>query len=130
MVETILAQIMTIVLPVLVTSIGVLITWGLNEGRKWVKTKSDNEAIDTAFNQLNLITTGVVKAAEQSIKEAAADGKITTAEAYKIKTMVVAEIRNQLPKSTEKILTGIADNINGMIDSKVEEAVFDLKKEV
>lgn len=129
MVETIIAQLMTIIMPVLVTTIGVIITWGLNELRKWIKTKSDNEAIDTAFNQLNQITKSAVTAAEQSIKEAGADGKITMAEAKKVKALVMSSVKNQLPVSTEKVLLGIANSVDDLIDNKIEETVFNLKRE-
>ena len=126
--EVIIAQIMAIVGPTLITAFGILATWALNELRKWVKSKTDSEAVDVAFNSLNEISASAVLSAEQAMKQYSADGKITPSEALKIKKIVFQEVRNQIPKNTEKILKKVANNVDDLIDSKIEEAVYTMKQ--
>ena len=49
--EELISQIMAIVGPTLITAIGIFVTWGLNELRKFVKNKTNNETVDLAFRQ-------------------------------------------------------------------------------
>jgi hypothetical protein len=128
MLETIIAQIMAVVGPAIITAIGVIITWGLNELRKWLKGKTDSDTVDVAFKSLSKITQSAVISAEQSMKEYAEDGKITPSEALKIKRLVFQQIRSQIPKNTEKILKKVANSMDDLIDSKIEETVFFLKR--
>jgi hypothetical protein len=39
----IIDQIMAIIAPALITTIGILVSWGLHEVRKFVKSKMNNE---------------------------------------------------------------------------------------
>jgi hypothetical protein len=125
--EAIIAQIMAIVGPALITAIGIIVTWGLNELRRWAKEHTNNQAVDAAFTSLNKISTSAVIRAEQAMKEFGADGKITPSEAVKIKRMVFQDIKNQLPKATEKTLGKVANNLDDLVDSKIEETVYLLK---
>lgn len=125
--EAIIAQIMAIVGPALVTAIGIIVTWGLNELRRWVKEHTNNKAVDTAFNSLQKISSSAVFRAEQAMKEYASDGKITPSEAVKIKRMVFNDIRSQLPKATEKTLAKVANNLDDLVDAKIEEMVYLIK---
>lgn len=124
----IVTQAMALVVPMLITAIGVIATWLLNELRKWTKSKTDNQTIDTAFNQFDKITKGAVVRAEQAIKEFASDGKITSEEAIKIKKLVFNNIKTQIPKSTGIILKKSVNNFDDFIDSKIEETVYYIKQ--
>ncbi len=124
----ILSQIMVVVAPIIVTSVGIIATWLLNELRRWATSKTNSQVIDTAFKQLNLITQGAVVRAEQLIKEFTANGKITTEEATKLKYSVFNDIKTQIPKSTEIILKKNLNNFDDFIDSKIEEMVYYLKQ--
>jgi len=124
----ILSQIMVVVAPIIVTSVGIIATWLLNELRRWATSKTNSQVIDTAFKQLNLITQGAVVRAEQLIKEFTANGKITTEEATKLKHSVFNDIKTQIPKSTEIILKKNLNNFDDFIDSKIEEMVYYLKQ--
>lgn len=126
--EAIIAQIMAIVGPALITAIGIIVTWGLNELRRWVKEHTNNKAVDTAFNSFGKITQSAVLRAEQAMKEFGADGKITPSEAMKIKRMVFQDVKNQITPETQKVLKKAANNLDDLIDAKIEEMVFMLKK--
>jgi hypothetical protein len=126
--EDIISQIMAIVGPALITAIGIIVTWGLNELRRWVKSKTDSEAINAAFNSFGKITTSAVLRAEQAMKEFASDGKITPSEAVKIKKMVFQEVKNQITPGTEKVLKKAANDVDDLIDAKIEEMVFMVKQ--
>ena len=126
--DDIISQIMAIVGPSLITAIGIIATWGLNELRKWVKTKTDSETVDAAFNSFGKITQTAVLRAEQAIKEFGADGKITPDEAARIKNIVFSQVKNQMAPSTQKVLKKVANNVDDLIDAKIEEMVYMLKK--
>lgn len=123
------SQIMAVVAPIIVTSIGIIATWLLNELRRWATSKTNSQVIDTAFNQLNLITKGAVVRAEQLIKEFTANGKITAEEGIKLKSTVFKDIKTQIPKSTEIILKKNLNNFDDFIDSKIEEMVYYIKQD-
>ena len=125
--EAIIAQIMAIIGPALVTAVGLLVTFGMNELRKWLKNKTDSQIVDTAFQSFNKISQGAVIRAEQAMKEFGADGKITPSEAIKIKRIVFNDIKQQLPPATQKTLGKIANNVDDLIDTKIEEMVFAIK---
>jgi hypothetical protein len=126
--EAIIAEIMAIIGPAIVTAIGIIVTWGLNELRRWIKSKTNSEIVNVAFNSLNNISKSAVVRAEQAFKKFGADGKITEEEAIKIKQIVFNDIKNQIPKATQKTLNKVANNIDDLIDSKIEEVVFLLKQ--
>jgi hypothetical protein len=126
--ETI-SQIMAIVGPTLVTAIGIFVTWGLNELRKFVKSKTNNEAVDLAFKQLDKIASSAVIRAELTMKEFAADGKITKNEAVQIKKIVFDEVKRQIPKGKAVMLKKCVNDVDDLIDSKIEEIVYKVKQE-
>jgi len=128
MVDEILKQLMALVAPAVVTAVGIIITWALNELRRYVRLKTDNESIDFAFKQFNFIATGAVIKAEQQMKKYAADGKITKEEAEKIKTIVFNEVKSQIPKSTETILKKGINDLDDLIDTRIEEIVYKEKE--
>jgi nucleoid-associated protein YejK len=122
------SQIMGIVTPALITTLGILVSWGLNELRKFVKSKTDSGAIDIAFKQFNKIANGAVVRAEQSMKIYGADGKITKEEAKQIKENVFRDVKSQLPASTEVLLKKVVNNLDSLIDTKIETEVYNMKQ--
>jgi len=126
--ENVINEITSIIAPALITAIGILITWGLNELRRFVKNKTDNREIDAAFDQLDKIIKGTVIKAEQVMKKYGADGKITEDEAREIKRSVVADIKCQLPLSTEVFLKKVINDVDALIDTRVEVEVYKLKE--
>jgi len=126
--DNIINQIMSIVIPSLITAIGILLTWGLNELRRFVKNRTDSDQVDVAFKQFNKIATGAVIRAEQALKQYGADGKITKDEAKKVKELVVSDIKSQLPSTTESLLKKVINDIDALIDTKIEGEVYQLKQ--
>jgi len=127
--EDLISQIMAIVGPTLITAIGIIVTWGLNELRKFVKSKTNNESVDLAFKQLDKIASSAVMRAELTMKEFAADGKITKNEAVQIKKIVFDEVKRQIPKKKEVVLKKCVNDVDDLIDSKIEEIVYKVKQE-
>ena len=124
----IVSNIMEIITPALITTIGILVSWGLNELRKFVKSKTDSGTVDVAFKQFNKIANGAVLRAEQSMKIYGADGKITKAEAKQIKDNVFRDVKSQLPASTEILLKKVVNNLDSLIDTKIESEVYKIKQ--
>jgi nucleoid-associated protein YejK len=128
MMDEILKQLMSIIAPTVVTAVGVVLTWGLNELRRFVRGRTDNEAIDFSFKQFNFIATGAVKKAEQEMKKYAADGKITKEEAAKIKDTVFNEVKKQIPERTEVMLRRGVNDLDDLINTRIEEIVYNEKE--
>jgi nucleoid-associated protein YejK len=128
MVDEILKQFMMLIVPTLVTAVGIVLTWGLNELRRFVRGRTDNEAIDFAFKQFNFIATGAVKKAEQEMKKYAADGKITKEEATNIKNTVFNEVKKQIPERTEIMLRRGVNDLDDLINTRIEEIVYNEKE--
>lgn len=120
------------VLPVAGTIITGLISWGLIELSKYLKTKTKNEVVNNAMAHISHTVNTTVKEIEQTIvpeiKAALRDGKLTSAEARKLKDIAIAKVKAQLPKDIKKAAYGAVNSLTSIIGAKVEGAVFDLMK--
>ena len=119
------------VLPVAGTVVTGLVSWGLFELNKFVKTKTKNEVVNDAMEHISHTVETSVHELEQTLvpeaKEALKDGKLTSEEAMKIKEIAISKVRAQLPKKMEKAAQSAVNSLNGIIGAKVEKAVLNLK---
>jgi len=122
---------MNAVLPVAGTVVTGLVSWGLFELNKFIKTKTKNEAVHDAMAHISHTVETSVHELEQTLvpetKEALKDGKLTSEEAVKIKEIAINKVRAQLPKKMEKAAQSAVNSLNGIIGAKVEKAVLGLK---
>lgn len=121
--EDLTAQLMTIFVPAITTIAGILVTWGLAELRKLIKTKTDNAAAVQAFDTVaDLVQTAVVSV-NQTTRQVFKDGKLTTAEKKTLKLKAMALVMDQLPKATKKVLDKNLTNLAVYIDKRIEQTV-------
>jgi hypothetical protein len=106
------------------------VTWLCVKATAWVHARTKNALVTGMMDRLSTEVQSAVAAADQlavaDIKAASANGKLTAADAVKVKSDVLAQIKANLggdagvAKAT-KIL-GVED-IEGYISSKIEAAV-------
>lgn len=121
--EKLSAEIMAILVPAITTVIGILVTWGLAELRKYIKTKTDNEAAVQAFDTLSGLVKDSVTALNQTTRTVFEDGKLSTAEKRQYKTLVMSQVLGQLPAATKKILDRNVADLGVFVDSRIESEV-------
>lgn len=123
---------LSLVTTIVTTTVPLLIGWGMTMLKKYVASKTQNEAVLVAMTQFDDLVTTTVKDLEQRVvpfyKDAMKnDGKLDDVEKKAIKKMAIANILNQLPDATQTILTGAMNNFDEYLSSKIESAVHDLK---
>lgn len=121
--EEFVREVMEIVAPALTTVVGLLVAWGLAELRKFLKTKTDNETVTQAFDQLSNVVQTTVVSLNQTFSRALADGKLSDPEKAEIKKMAVERVKSQIPKVTKKVLVRAITDLERHIDDQIETAV-------
>jgi polyhydroxyalkanoate synthesis regulator phasin len=117
------------VLPLVAVVISGLLTWGLAEFSKWIRSKVKSEQLGDAFIAAAEIAATTVNETNATIvkgfQEAAADGKITKDEGKKVKEDVLAQVKTNLPERSNKLLSEAVGDLDaylrGLIEQKVEE---------
>ena len=122
---------MEVIGAVLLKVLSGLISWGVVELNRYIRTKTKNEQISGAMEQIGHVVEATVQDLNQTVvkgmREAAADGKLTKNEAVGIKTKAVNQIKNQLPAAMQKTAGMAVNSLSGYINSRVEKAVSDIK---
>ena len=118
--------------PVFATVISGLVSWGLLELSKYVRTKTKNEAINDAMSHIcHTVDTTVKDLAQTTVKElkaASADGRLSKEDAMRIKTTAATRVRSQVNDKIQKTAAKGVTSLSDMIEAKVEKAVLELKQ--
>lgn len=132
--ETINQGISTIVVTLLGLVTTVLIPYGVALFRSWVKAKiakiADDKTradLEQASARLGYITEAVVAAINQSVKVAAADGRIDPDEKRRLKLLALQEIRKQITPYMDEVLRAGFGNLERYMSLKIEQAVLKQK---
>ena len=130
--EFLLPVFLNAVLPLAGALVSGLISWGAAAAVKYVRQKTQNEAIHDAMGHVAMTVETVVKEIEQTlavkIKGMAADGKLSEDEATALKQIAVDKVREQVPPAMQEIAAQGTASLERFIDSKIEAAVGDLKR--
>ena len=121
--EDFAAQMMAIVVPAGVAIIGSLIAWGLKELNTFIRSKTKNEAIQGAMDQISEVTLSVVHDLEKTTRKAAEDGRLTPEEAKELRQVAVAKVKTMAPKAVTVATKGGMDYMDDYIGGKVEQMV-------
>ena len=117
--------------PVFATVISGLVSWGLLELSKYVRTKTKNEAINDAMSHIcHTVDTTVKDLAQTTVKElkaASADGRLSKEDAMRIKTTAATRVRSQVNDKIQKTAAKGVTSLSDMIEAKIEKAVLELK---
>ena len=113
--------------PIVMSIIGLLLSWALLELKNYLKSKIKNEAALTALNTVDNIVQTVVADVRATVKadleRAREDGKVTKEEGIQIKNHALERINALVPAELKKSLGPMIANFEKYISSKIEEEV-------
>ena len=75
--KTMIEQFMAILLPAGLSAVSIILTWLLYELRKWVKERTDSQALDDSLGVLGQVIQNTVAQINETVKEAAQDGVVS-----------------------------------------------------
>jgi hypothetical protein len=118
--------------PVLLAAL----TWAAAKLAELIRAKVKNEYLRGVLVRLDDVVFTAVKDLQQrtvdEIKAAVADGKITEAEKERIKRQAIASVKSHLGvkglSELAKVLGLEDDALDGLLSSKVEAAVHDIRR--
>ena len=113
--------------PVLVSVIGILVSWGLAELSRYIRNKTKNENALTAMQDISALVRTTVSEVGQTFQKASADGKITREEGLSMKVDAVLKVKAQIPPLVEKHALLAVNNLERFIASRIEREVVKLK---
>ena len=127
MFETLLATVVPVLVPGAGTLVSILVSLVLVWVKNYVKAKTNSSLVENALTRISNTTETVVaslgQTVAQSLKEAAADGKLTKDEAAELRDKAYASVMTLLPEALKQQATlGVAD-LNQLIFAKIEQAV-------
>ncbi len=125
-------EILKVLSPVLLAAL----TAATTKFAELIRARVQNEYLKGLLLRLDDAVLTAVKNLEQStveqIKAASADGKITDAEKQQIRAAALAAVKSNLgPKGRTEVvkILGLADEgMDGLLSSKIEAAVHDLRR--
>lgn len=113
--------------PVLITVVTALVSWGLAEASKYIRSKTKNENALKALDDVSLIVRTSVSEVGQMFITAAADGKITVEEGRAMKNQVIMKVKKQIPPLVEKHAKFAVNDLNDFIAARIEREVVKAK---
>ena len=127
MFETLLATVVPVLLPGAGTLVSIFVSLALVWVKNYVKTKTDSILVENALTRISNTTKTVVdslsQTVAQSLKEAAADGKLTKEDAALLRDKAYTSVMTLLPDMIkQQAALGVAD-LNQLIFAKIEQAV-------
>lgn len=126
---TLSQQLLQIIIPVAVAAVSALTTWALYELKKWIKSRTDSQALDDAMLILEDVVHSTVARVGEVVKQAGEDGIITASEAERLKSVAINSINNQIPVATKKILEAGNKDLQDFISGKIEIAVLSNRRQ-
>ena len=126
--KTMIEQFMAILLPAGLSAVSIILTWLLYELRKWVKKRTDSQALDDSLAVLGQVVQNTVAQINETVKEAAKDGIVSKEEAVQLKSMAIERIHRQIPAGTKKILQVGIDNLDEFVSGQIEVALISTKR--
>ena len=110
-------------IPVIVATLATLISVGLIRLNKWLKMKTNSEAVAAAGEIVAATVNNLTATTVKNLKAASADGKLTMSEAYRVKDDAVARVKSQLPPAVAKAAALAIGDLDAYINGKVEQVV-------
>lgn len=106
-----------------------IIGLGVTYATAWIRHRFKNEKLADAAEQIGKAVMISVKEAEQTIRPMLKDGKLDDQEKAGIRTTVIGNAKKRITPAALKILEDSVSDFNDYMNSQVEAAVHDLKKE-
>lgn len=123
----VLGTLMVFALPLVTAGI----TFILTAGSVYLSNKYHNNKLVQTLVIVDNVVVDVVKELNQTVvedlKKAKGDGKLTADEAQQIKNKAIDLILNRLGAGLVSIIQGAFGQVTGIISTKIEAALFDIK---
>ena len=113
--------------PVLVSVVGILVSWGLAELSGYIRSKTRNENVRMAVDDLCAIVRTTVSEVGETFQKAASDGKPTREEGIEMKNLAIAKVKVQIPPLVEKHALLAVNDLEKFISARIEREVVKLK---
>jgi len=119
-------ELLKTLVPILVSVVGILVSWGLAELSGYIRSKTRNENALKAMEDISALVRTTVSEVGETFQKASADGKITRAEAISMKTTAIKKVKAQIPPLVKKhallAVNSLEDFIAGRIEREVSKA--------
>lgn len=130
---SLLTQVIDILAPAAFGLLLALVSWALAELTRYVRSRTQSEAVNGAIARVCHMTETTVAEINQlmvdNLRAAAADGKIDRAEIAALRDSAILRVKQQLtPQVLDLARQGVAD-LNEFIGARVERAVREQKIE-
>ena len=127
----ILNQAAAVLIPAFASVVVALISWGLAEAAKYVRSRSKNESVNNAIERICHMTETTVAELSQTVaddlRKASADGRIDATEAAALKARAIELVKARLGAGVmDAAAAGIAD-LNEFIGARIERSVREQK---
>lgn len=109
--------------PIVVSLLGLLGTWVLNELRRKIKTERHAKLFDSLRGAAEVAVRDLEQTLVPEIKAAAKDGKITEAERAKLQRIAVERTKRNLGTMTKDLRAVVGTEVDHVIRSYVESHV-------
>lgn len=121
--QMVMAQLM----PLGVSAVSVLLSWGMGEGIRWLRAKTRNDKAISALDYIHEVTMTTVAKYENTIKQQLMDGVWSEAEKKELKLLAFNDVKTQVPVSIKNAAEIAVTSFDEYINSKIEEAVLETK---
>ena len=109
--------------PILATLLVTLISWGVFELKKFIKSKTDNQLFINTVDSIGEAARSSVMDLKVMVDKAKADGVFTKEEAENIKAEAIARTKAMLGKETMKFAAKAIADLDSYVAGKVEGEV-------
>ncbi len=108
-----------------------LVSWGLAEGAKYIRSKVKNDLVDNALTRItHTVETTVADLTQtmvRQLKKEAEDGILSFEDAERIKAVAISTVYDQVPRKIRTLALGGVNDVSDFIEAKIEQAVLKQK---
>jgi len=112
--------------PIVTSIVVALVAWGLAELSRLIRQRTKNEKISSAFDHISSAVMTSVMDLEQTARKVLRDGKLSQAEARKLKTMAIKNVKNRLPPAVLDVVKRELKDLDDWIGAEVEAALYEI----
>ena len=120
-------ELLQILAPIIVSVVGILVSWGLAEISMYIRNKTKNENALKAMEDISALIRTTVSEVGQTFEKSSADGKITREEGVAMRNIAINQVKAQIPPMVQKHALLAVNNLNDFIASRIEREVVKLK---
>lgn len=121
------SEMLQVLAPIIVSVVGILVSWGLAELSMFIKSQTKNENALKAMEDINSLVKATVSEVGQTFEKAAEDGKITKEEGIEMKRIAIQKVKNQIPPLVEKHALLAVNSLEDFISTRIEREIVKSK---